>query len=130
MTAPELWGRLMSQTITLYHPDFDGDFSCRRQVVEGVAYQWQHGRSIDNLGKSYANRSLMGETAETKALLILPPEVEVALGDKVIEGVGPEITERGQWAALLPENTPSLTVVRSIQPRYWGGTLVFREVTG
>lgn len=130
MNAPGLWGRLMSQTVTLYHPTFGSEFSCRRQVVDGVAYQWQHSRSIDNLGKSYANRSLLGETAETEALLILPPEVEVALGDKVIEGEGPEITDARRWAAILPENTPSLTVVRTIKPRYWGGKLLFREVTG
>lgn len=130
MKAPQLWGRLMSQTVTIYHPTFGGDFHCRRQVVEGVAYQWQYSRSVDNLGKSYANRSLLGETAETSALLILPAEVEIALGDKVVEGEAPEITDVRQWAALLPENTPSLTVVRTIKPRYWGNTLMFREVTG
>lgn len=130
MNAPQLWGRLMSQTVTLYHPVFGSEFHCRRQVVEQVAYQWQYSRSVDNLGKSYANRSLLGETAQTEALLILPPQVEVELGDKVIEGEGPEITDARQWAALLPENTPSLTVVRTIKPRFWGGKLMFREVTG
>lgn len=99
---------LCCQTVTVY--------SCtpeevRRRVVKGCFYQWQQVRREDGL-------------YETVFLLILPAGEQIAIGDRVYDGIGPESVV---WEAFLPVNTPGLGQVAYVQHYYLGSRLHHTE---
>ena len=95
---------LCTQTVTVYSA---ADQGITRQVVSGCFYQYQRQLGIDGL-------------EDTKFLLILPADANIAPGDRVYDGIGPA---QVVWEAFLPVNTHGLAQVEYVQPQYFRGRL-------
>ena len=112
--------RLCDQTVTLYH--WDGGTTYTRKVIENGAFlDFKKTQNVDKTGSKEANTFL---------LVIPGPVVPVAVGDKVLAGVGPEIASREAWAAFIPAKVPGLVVVKYVDPKYWHGSIVHTEAGG
>ena len=103
---------LCNMTVTVYHRE-----GLTRQVMENVHYEWTDRREVTG-GVEQRSRGF---------LLVIPGDSPIYPGDKVLLGIGPEVTS---WQALAVENTPTLGVVTSVQPRYYGGKLCHTEARG
>ena len=111
--------RLCKQTVTIYH--WDGKESYTRKVFYNAFLDFRKTRNVDKTGSSEANGFL----------LVIPGEgVPVAVGDKVIRGDGPEISDRAAWAGFIPVKVPGLVVVKWVDPKYWHGSIVHTEAGG
>ena len=99
-----------NQTITVYR--LEGS-RVLRLVVPGCYYFWQVQQVTD----------VYGTRQETKCLLIMPGESQqVFLGDRIYEGVGPEVTAR-EWPAFLPVTVPGLAEITYVRPVWWDGKI-------
>ncbi len=113
MTGP-LDYALCDQTVTIYHKQGG---SVLRQVVEGCFYTWEEVQEEDEYGVR----------RETKCLLILPGDTyRVFIGDRVYNGIGPEIGI-GDWAAFLPVTVTGLSEINYVMPCYWEGAVCHME---
>lgn len=109
---------LCRQTVTIYRMQ-DGKYT--RKVHERAFLDFRKNMTVDNTGSKEANAFL----------LILPGAVqEVFPEDKVLLGIGPEITTREEWARFTPSKVPGLVVVGYVDPKYWNGKLVHTEAGG
>lgn len=105
---------LCNQTVTIYHPEAG---RILRQVVAGCYLHWQQKRQRDALG----------EQLQAPFLLVMPGGAQrVFLGDRVMAGVGPEITPQ-QWGSFLPATVPGLGEVHYVSPYFWEGKLCHVE---
>ena len=99
----------------------DGGTVYTRKVINRAFLDYKKTQNVDKTGSSEVN----------SFLLVLPgPVVQVAVGDKVMAGEGPEITGREDWAALIPSKVPGLVVVKYVDPKYYHGTIVHTEAGG
>lgn len=113
MTGP-LDYTLCDQTVTVYHKSGN---QIHRQVMEGCFYSWKEVQQEDEFGIR----------RETLCQLILPgDEKRIYIGDRVIEGIGPEIGDT-DWAAFLPVLVEGLAEINYVMPCYWEGTLCHKE---
>ena len=103
---------LCQMTVTVYHRE-----GLTRQVLEGVHYEFTDHRAVEG-GIEEKSRRFQ---------LVIPGDRQIFPGDKVVLGVGPEITA---WQALTVENTPTLGLVASVQPRYYRGKVCHIEAKG
>ena len=79
--------------------------------------QWEDCVSYDRLGRQQ----------ERKFLLIQPGESQqVFPGDRVLEGIGPEITE-SQWPTFVPELVEKLGEVAYAKAYHWQGQFCHTE---
>lgn len=112
--------RLCNQTVTVYHQNGEGDYT-RRVIEKGAFLDFKKTQNVDKTGSREVN----------SFLLVIPgPDVLVAAGDKVIHGVGPEISDRKSWADLIPAKVDGLVVVKSVDPKFWCGKVVHTEAGG
>lgn len=89
----------------------------RRLVVPGCYYFWEEQEMEDELGCR----------RETKFVLIMPgPQQRVGVGDRVYDGVGPEVGPE-QWNTFLPVNVPGLGQVAYVRPAWWDGKIIHVE---
>lgn len=111
---------LCNQTVTIYH--WDGkDTYTRRVIAEGAFLDF---KKVQGVAKT-------GSTEVNSFLLVVPcSEIQVAVGDKVLLGEGPEVSTREDWAGLIPSKAPRLVVVKWVDPKYWKGRLVHVEAGG
>lgn len=110
---------LCNQTVTVYHDN--GDKTYTRTVHDNAFLDFKKTQNVDKTGSSEAN----------SFLLVIPgSSVPVAVGDKVISGVGPEIKTREAWAGFIPAKVPGLVVVKYVDPKYWRGVVVHTEAGG
>ena len=111
--------RMCNQTVTVYHKD--GDKYTRKVIENGAFLDFKKTQSVDKTGSKEAN----------SFLLVVPGDVQaVFVGDKVMLGIGPEVSTRDAWAALIPARVPGLVVVSYAGPKYWNGKLVHTEAGG
>lgn len=107
-----------NQTVTVYHKEGD---SYKRTVYDRAFLEFKKTQNIDKTGSKEAN----------SFLLVIPCKEQcVFVGDKVLHGVGEEITDREAWANFIPVNVPGLVVVSYVDPKYWHGELVHVEAGG
>lgn len=104
---------LCNQVVTVYRLDHA---SVSRQVVENAWYSWECKQVTDELGKRQ----------ETLFSLIVPGECTLLPGDRVYDGIGPEITAK-QWAGFLPVTVPGLGEIQYVRPCCWQGTICHTE---
>ena len=105
---------LLEQTATVYRL-FGGQVE--RRVCTGVYLQMESAVTCDEEGLEH----------QRKFLLILPGEdVVLAPGDRVYDGIGPEITTQ-QWSSFIPVRVPGLGQIRYVKPYYWQGVLCHTE---
>ncbi len=97
---------LCSMTVTVYH-------GARRQVLRGVHFEFTQAVQF-GLGE---------ENAKPSFLLVIPGGADIAPGDRVLLGEGPES------CGVIPD-TQTLCVVSSVKPRYFRGRLCHTEARG
>ena len=101
---------LCRDTVTVYRLQRD---CVLRQVVERCLFQWEEQTVTD------ASGSRMGRSF----LLIVPGTVQnVFPGDRVYEGIGPEITLQ-EWPQFIPACVQGLGQVSYVKPCRWDGQL-------
>lgn len=110
--------RMCKQTVTVYHKDGD---TITRTVHENTFFDFRKTHNVDKTGSREVNSFLLVVPCSTQAVFV---------EDKVLQGVGPEITTREEWAAFIPAKVPGLVVVKSADPKYWGAQLVHVEAGG
>lgn len=104
---------LCSQTVTLYR--LQGD-AVLRQVLEGCYYSHTTRETVDEQGRRQ----------QVSCLLIVPGGWEIRLGDRVMEGIGPEVTPQ-QWHLFTPVNVPTLAQIGYVRPCFLEGSLCHTE---
>ena len=110
--------RLCNQTVTVYHKAGD---TITRIVHNRAFLDFRKNQTVDKTGSREVNSFLLVIPGDTQA---------VFAGDKVLLGVGSEITTKEAWAALIPTTTLHLVVVKHADPKYWNGQLVHTEAGG
>lgn len=105
------------QTVTLYHKEGD---TVTRTVIPRAYLDHKKVRNVEKTGS----------TDVTSFLLVYPagPPGPCA-GDKVVHGVGPEITAAG-WPHFIPAKVPGLCVVKYVDPKYNRNKLAHWEAGG
>lgn len=109
--------RQCTQTVTVYHKENDAII---RRVFNRAYLDYRKNRNIDKTGSSDAN----------SFLLVIPmSENLLSVGDKVIMGIGDDITV-SEWPAFNPHKVNGLVVIKYIDPKYYGDKLVHVEAGG
>ncbi|BAK99010.1 hypothetical protein OBV_18120 [Oscillibacter valericigenes Sjm18-20] len=109
---------LCNQTVTVYHKDGE---TYTQAVYTNAFLDFKKTQNIDKTGSREAN----------SFLLVIPCSMQaVFVGDKVLLGVGAEVSTREAWAALMPATTPGLVVVGYVDTKYWRGRMVHVEAGG
>lgn len=109
---------LCNQTVTVYHRDGD---TYTRTVRCDAFLDHRKVQNVDKTGSREAN----------SFLLVLPGStVSVSVGDKVMDGDGPECNTREDWSSLIPANVPGLVVVQYVDVKRWNGEIVHTEAGG
>ncbi len=105
---------LCDRTVTLYRQDRGRLW---REVVEDCYYAYEEVQLTD----------LLGDRRETRFLLIMPGTCQrVWVGDRVYDGVGPEL-EQIDWDTFVPANVPGLGQVAYTRGFWWGGEICHME---
>lgn len=113
MAAPVEYG-MCTQTVTVYRKTLEG---IRRLVIPRCFLQWQ-----DEIGFEQT-----GVRKERKFLLIQPGTEQVVFpGDRVLEGIGPEIPEK-EWEAFLPVRINGLGEIAYATAYHWEGSFCHTE---
>ena len=107
---------LCDQVVTCYR---FADGKVVRSVLEGVLYHYRSGSYTDEQGVVH----------QREFSLIAPRKADFLPGDRIIAGIGPEITP-SQWGSFLPRCVEGLSQVRYVKPYYWRGQLCHCEVSG
>lgn len=106
-----------NQTITVYHRS---ETEVIRSVYLDAFLDFRKNRNIDKTGSKETN----------SFLLVIPGEaVMISPGDKVLLGIGAEITPQ-QWNELIPAKVGGLVVVKHVDPKYWQGKQCHIEAGG
>lgn len=114
-----------NQKITVYHEDKPGSY--RRFVIDGVFFDFRKNRNVEKTGSREANSFLLVIPQENARFGV---DYQLKNGDKVLLGEGKEISEREEWAKLIPAAVPNLVVVKYIDVKYWQGEICHVEVGG
>lgn len=109
---------LCNQTVTVYHKDGD---TITRTVHSRAFLDFRKTQTTDKTGSREANSFLLVIPGDTQAVFI---------GDKVLLGVGQEVTTAKAWTALVPVKVPGLVVVSYVDVKYWCGKIVHTEAGG
>ncbi len=97
---------LCTQTVTLYRWE---DGCVQKQVLTRCAFSVLQQQAVYTDGVQHT----------TAFLLIVPgAERSVLPGDRVLEGIGPDITPE-QWDTFVPASVPGLCQVSFVQSCYW-----------
>lgn len=110
--------RLCDQTVTVYHRVGD---AITRTVHPRAFLDFKKTQTVDKTGSKEANSFLLVIPGDTQAVFV---------GDKVILGIGPEISTMDEWRSFIPANVPGLVVVSYADPKYWNGTMIHTEAGG
>lgn len=110
--------RLCCQTVTVYH--WDGKQTYTRTVYNRAFFDPKKTQNVDKTGSREAN----------SFLLVIPMPADVSVGDKILLGEGPEVSDRAAWAALIPAVVQGLVVAQTVDVKNWRGQAVHVEVGG
>lgn len=110
--------KMCNQTVTVYRQS-DGKYI--RTVYTNAFLDHKKTLSVDKSGSKEAN----------SFLLVIPGASQtVFVGDKVYDGIGPEVANREAWATFTPAKVPGLVVVGYADPKKWNGRIVHTEAGG
>ena len=117
-TCPIDYSKLCMQTVTVYHRVGEKYI---RTVYHQAFLDYKKTHSVDKTGSSEAN----------SFLLVIPGQEQlVFVGDKVFDGIGPEVSTADQWREFIPARHPGLLVVKYADAKCWDGLIVHTEVGG
>lgn len=112
------YDRLCRQTVTVYHKEGE---EYTRKVYSKAFLDHKKTQTVDKTGSKEAN----------SFLLVIPDNSQtVFVGDKVYDGIGPEVRSREDWASLIPAKVPGLVVVSYADTKRWDGVIVHTEAGG
>ncbi len=109
---------LCNQTVTVYRKVEDKYI---RTVYDRAFLDHKKTQSVDKTGSKEANSFLLVIPGASQAVFV---------GDKVYDGIGPEIADREAWAAFIPTKVPGLVVVSYADVKKWNGSIVHTEAGG
>ena len=104
---------LCCQCVTVYRLE---DGSVKRYLLENVHYQYDVRQVTDQRGRHQ----------ETMCLLIVPGDRDIRVGDRVYDGIGPDVNV-SQWKNFLPVTVAGLSEINYVKPWFWEGQLCHRE---
>lgn len=104
---------LCRDTVTLYRMTEHG---VKRWVLEQCCLQIREKQVEDSYNPQF----------QRAFLLIVPAQQQILTGDRVVGGVGPEVTVE-QWESFIPANVPGLCQVQYVQPYYVMGSYSHTE---
>ena len=110
-----------NQTVTIYH-------NASGTITKKVMTAFFDFRKTENVTRT-------GSREANTFLLVIPVKntdgsQPVFVGDKVMLGVGADISTAAQWAALIPATTPGMAVVSYVDPKFWQGAVIHWEAGG
>ncbi len=112
---------LCNQTVTVYRANFDGEFSCTKTVYDKKAFlDFKKVQNVDKTGSKESN----------SFLLVIRGDADLKPKDKVLLGVGENITTREEWTKFIPSNRAGLVVVETVDPKYYNGKICHVEASG
>jgi hypothetical protein len=112
---------MCKQTVTVYRANFDSEFSCTKTVYDKKAF-------LDF--KKVVSVNKTGSKEENSFLLVIKGNADLKPKDKVLLGVGADITTREEWAKFIPSTQANLVVIDSVDPKYYNGKIVHVEAVG
>lgn len=115
---PPVAYRLCNQIVTVYH--IDGD-SITRTVYENAFLDHKKTQSVEKTGSKEANSFLLVIPGDTQA---------VFTGDKIYDGIGPEIPDMAAWRSFISVKVNGLVVASYADPKKWNGKIVHTEAGG
>ena len=104
---------LCRKTVTLYRLE---NGIVRRRQLYGVHYEYHSSQAEDQHGRHQ----------QTTSLLVVPGSADIRLGDRIYNGIGPDINER-EWRHFLPILIDGLSEINFVSPKYWEGQLCHIE---
>lgn len=121
-TRPLDYNRLCKQTVTIYRKQDAGEGTeYLRMVIRRAFLDYKKTQSVDKTGSKDANSFILVVPGGPQAVFV---------GDKVYDGIGPEIADREAWASFIPTKVPGLVVVSYADPKKWNGQIVHTEAGG
>ena len=124
-TGPPLSYPHCDMTVTAYHVTFN-PFSCRRAVLQGVYYEMRRSKAVNEDGAKRGSEYLLIIPQETAARVMsgeadgISGTYVLMAGDRVVAGIGPEISTREEWSKLLP-NAYDVVTVNWVEQKFWHG---------
>lgn len=115
--APIDYDRLCRQMVTVYHKEGD---TLSRTVYRRAYLDFRKTQTTDKTGSRESN----------SFLLVIPGDTQAVFNeDKVLLGEGPQV-DTIDWARFIPSKVSGLVVVKYVDPKYWGDTMVHTEAGG
>lgn len=112
---------LCDQTVTVYRADNTNGFKCTKKVYEKKAFlDFKKAVSVDKTGSKELNNFL----------LVIVGNADLKPKDKVLLGVGADITSREEWAKFIPSTQANLVVIESVDPKYYNNEICHVEAVG
>lgn len=109
---------LCDQTVTVYHRS--GKDAVERTVYPRAFLDFQKVHNVNRTGSGESNGFL----------LVIPGDVPLYVGDKVLAGEGPECADDAGWRELVPTKVDGLVVIKSVDPKWYRGKVVHVEAGG
>lgn len=111
--------RFCNQIVTVYHRA--GNDEIERTVYHNAFLDRQKVLNVNKTGAAESNGFL----------LVIPGNPPIAVGDKVVNGEGPECATDAEWRALIPTKVEGLVVVKQVDPKRDGkGNIAHVEAGG
>lgn len=107
--------RQCKQTVTVYHKD---DSGVKKTVFDRAYLDFKKTQNVDKTGSREANSFLLAIPTDKKV---------VHVGDKVLLGIGPDVTD---WPGFIPAKVDGLVVVKYEDCKFYGGKMVHQEAGG
>lgn len=104
---------LCRQTVTVYHACYN-PFRVTRCVIHGAYFERKTVQTVDKSGGKSCDEFLLvipNKNARRVAPALfngIPGVYVLECGDRIVEGVGEEITTREQWGSFVPANRPGV----------------------
>ena len=113
------YAALCDRAVTVYHRGGTDDIT--RTVHPRAFVDRDKGLNVNKAGASEA----------TGFLVVIPGGTQACeVGDKILEGEGPEVSTDAQWRELIPSKVPGLVVVKHVDAKPWGGGIAHTEARG
>ena len=104
---------LCRQTVTVYHACYN-PFRVTRCVIHGAYFERKTVQTVDKSGGKSCDEFLLVITNKNARRVApdlfngIPGVYVLECGDRIVEGVGEEITTREQWGSFVPANRPGV----------------------